>query len=390
MGDYFTVISLIVIGCGLLAWLTVVFRQPVIVAYFAAGLILAPALLRIEGEFVPTFVSISSRLGITLLLFMAGMVLHPDRILKFFRTALLMTAAGALITWMLVFAVLYVWGVEPLQSHICGLATMFSSTILVVKLLPTTTLHQRRMGALCIAILIAEDLLAVVLITLLRVGQAFGPDQPAAVAALPLKAVFLIVAAFLGERYVLRPMFRRADRYPEVLIILSLAWGLGAAAIAEKFGLSAEIGAFIGGVSLARNKVAYVIAEQLKPLRDFFLMFFFFTLGLKLDLTHIGTAWMPALALGVLIVTLRPVYGSFLLRLAGEERAFSRETGLRLGQASEFGLIVSAVAMETGFLSSPVAAIIQIAIIVSMVLSSYVVTARLPTPLGPRPQLQLD
>ena len=205
-----------------------------------------------------------------------------------------------------------------------------------------------------------------------------------------LKAGLLTAAAFVGERYVLRTMMLRADRYPEVLVILCLGWGLSWAAVSETIGLSAEIGAFIAGVALARSRLAYVIAEQLKPLRDFFLMFFFFTMGLRLDLAHIGIAWLPALTVGLLIVLLRPLYDYLLLRLTGEEKSFSRETARRLGQASEFGLIISAAAGRTGYLPPPMVSLIQIAIVVSMVVSSYVVSSRLHTPIGPRPDLQLD
>lgn len=389
MNHHYTTISLIILSCGLLAWLTVILRQPVIVAYFVAGIGLGPPLLSLQESFLPTFVDISSRLGVTLLLFLAGMVLHPDRILKFLHTSLLMMAASALLTWLLVFGLLYLWGLAPLQSHICGLATMFSSTILVVKLLPTTTLHQQRMGSLCIAILIAEDILAVVLLTLLQAGQAATTGLVHG-ALLPFKAVLLAVFSFIGERYLLRSMMRRADRYPEVLVILCLGWGLSWAALSETIGLSAEIGAFIAGVALARCKIAYILAEQLKPLRDFFLMFFFFTLGVRLDLSHVGTAWIPALLVALLIVVVRPVYGFFLLRFTGEEKAFARETALRLGQASEFGLIVVTVAFQTGYLEPRAASMIQIAIILSMVISSYFVSTHLPTPIGPRPGLQLD
>ena len=102
-----------------------------------------------------------SLIGVTLLLFLAGLVLHPDRLIRLFKSVTLVVFVISAVSWLMVFGVLQAFGFSRMDSTIAGLALMFSSTILVVKLLPTTALHQQHMGSLCIAILIAQDILAV-------------------------------------------------------------------------------------------------------------------------------------------------------------------------------------------------------------------------------------
>jgi Kef-type K+ transport system membrane component KefB len=150
------------------------------------------------------------------------------------------------------------------------------------------------------------------------------------------------------------------------------------------------VGAFVAGVAMARGKIALVLSERLKPLRDFFLMFFFFVLGTRLNLFSLKDIWLHAVVLALLVVALRPVYLRWLFRKTGEEPAFAREIGFRMGQASEFGLIVVAGALDSGRLSGEVSQLVQLTTMLTMVISSYVVVFRFATPIGFRAGLQKD
>jgi len=384
--DYFVAISIVVVCSALLAWLASLGRQPVILAYFVCGVLLGPAMLGLFDNVHP--LENISRIGVTLLLFLAGLVLHPDRLRKFLRSALTITLGGSIITYLLVYAFLRTYGYSSSDSNIGSLALMFSSTILVVKLLPTRTLHQQHMGSICIAVLIAQDFLAVLLLIFLGTKSANSAWYYTLM--LPLKTVLFITAAVLIEQYGLRWMMRRSDRYREVLLMLCLGWCLGLAVLAEHIGLSYEVGAFIAGVSMARGKIALVFSERLKPLRDFFLMFFFFVLGARFELLPSSSIWVPAILVAGLIVLARPLYLRLLLRCVGESPNFSKETALRLGQASEFALIIAAAAVSSGRLSEEVSQVVQIATMLTMVISSYLVVMKFPTPLGVSPALKKD
>ncbi|MFZ4397133.1 MAG: cation:proton antiporter [Kiritimatiellia bacterium] len=388
-------ISAVVVGSSVLAWLACQGRQPVILGYFVCGLLLGPfskPFFSVVG--VPDVTHAVgamdeiSRLGVMLLLFLAGLVLHVDRLQTFFRTAVVVTLTKCALCWAVMFAFLIAWRFEARDSLIAAVALTFSSTILVVKLLPTTTLHQKRMGSICIAVLIAEDLLAVV--ALLFMGAAPQSGLWELLLGLPLRLVLLVAIAGAGEQFVLRRMMRRADTYAEVLMMLCLGWCVGIALLAQCMGLPYEIGAFVAGVSIARGKIALVFSEQLKPLRDFFLMFFFFVLGAGFELSALRSIWIPAVLATVVIAGMRPFLLAWLFQRRGEERAFALETGFRMGQASEFALIIAVVATQRHYLSPEVAQFVKLATVLSMLVSSYLVVLRYPTPIGVQPGLQRD
>lgn len=385
MDDLFVAISAVVVCSSLLAWLACRARQPIILAYFLCGLLVGP----VGAGLVPRVEALEdiSRVGVILLLFLAGLVLHPDRLHKFFRTAMLVTTACCFFTWVLTLAFLLVLGYDIMDSSIAALALMFSSTILVVKLLPTTTLHQKHMGSICIAVLIAQDLIAV--IVLMFVGTTTPANLMQFLLFLPLTMVGLVAVAIVGEQFVLRKMMRLSDHYNEVLMMLCLGWCVGIAMLAEAFHVPYEVGAFVAGVAMARGKISLVLSEQLKPLRDFFLMFFFFVMGATFELEGLHATWLPGVALAILILVLRPLWLRCLFLLAGEERAFATETSLRLGQASEFALIIAVAAHASGNLSAQAAQLVQLTTILTILVSSYVVVLKCPTPIG-RPGMQRD
>ncbi len=388
-------ISAVVVGSSLLAWLACQGRQPVILGYFLCGLLLGPVGMQLfpavsAPEVAPVVGTLSeiSRLGVMLLLFLAGLVLHVNRLRIFFRMAMVVTIAKCLLMWAVMFAFLTAWKFPLRDSLIASMALMFSSTILVVKLLPTTTLHQKRMGSICIAVLIAEDLLAV--IALLFMGSSPQAGLYELLFGLPLRLVVLVSVAFVGEQVVLRWMMRRADTYNEVLVMLCLGWCAGIALLAQRLDVPYEIGAFVAGVSIARGKIALLFSEQLKPLRDFFLMFFFFVLGAGFDFSQLRSIWLPALLATVAIVGMRPYLLAWLFQRMGESQDFARETGFRLGQASEFALIIAVVATQGNHLSREMASLVKLATVLSMLISSYLVVLQYPTPIGVQPGLQRD
>ena len=144
-------------------------------------------------------------------------------------------------------------------------------------------------------------------------------------------------------RYVLLPLITRFDRFHEYIFLLAIGWCLGMAEAAVFFGLSEEIGAFIAGITIATSPIAQYIAVNLKPLRDFFLILFFFAVGARFDLALLNQVLAPALVLAALVLGLKPVVYRFLLQGVSEKRSLAWDLGFRLGQASEFSLLIAYV-----------------------------------------------
>lgn len=379
---------LIFTAAALLAALALYTRQPLLVAYIAVGCLVGPNVL----GWVPDAALLGeiAEIGIIVLLFLVGLDLEPGKLVRLFRKGLITALASSLLFFLIGFGVMRAFGFTQPESVITGLALSFSSTIVGIKLLPTTVLHHRHIGEVVVALLLLQDLLAIAVLIYLN-GYAGGTEAALfRFGALLLSLPALILAAFAGVRLLIMPVLRRFDGFPEFTFLLALGWCLGFAWLAEWGEMSFEIGAFIAGVSLATSPIAQVIALNLQPLRDFFLVLFFVAVGADIDFRLLGSVLLPTLVLAFLIVALKPPIFAYLLQAQGEDRATAWETGFRLGQASEFSLLVAFVATAQGLLGAAAAHVILGATVLTLILSTYAVIFRYPSPIAPNPKLRRD
>jgi len=180
------------------------------------------------------------------------------------------------------------------------------------------------------------------------------------------------------------------DKIQEYLFLITIGWCLGMAELASYLNLSHEIGAFIGGVVLASSPIARFISESLKPLRDFFLVIFFFSLGASLNLPTLQTILLPATLLAATLLFVKPWVFNYLLIKFGEASQSPLEIGCRLGQVSEFSLLVAVVALDTQLITDQASYLIQAATIITFIASSYYIVLRYPTPIAVSDRLRRD
>jgi Kef-type K+ transport system membrane component KefB len=171
---------------------------------------------------------------------------------------------------------------------------------------------------------------------------------------------------------------------------MAIGWCLGIAELAATMGLSHEIGAFIAGVALATNPIALFIGESLKPLRDFFLIIFFFSLGASFNLEMINAVLLPAILLAALTLFIKPLVFRYLLRGAGETSQRSGEIGVRLGQISEFSLLIAVLGLELKVIGEQASYLIQVTTLLTFIVSSYFIVLRYPTPIALNDKLRRD
>jgi Kef-type K+ transport system membrane component KefB len=200
----------------------------------------------------------------------------------------------------------------------------------------------------------------------------------------------LVGVVYLIERFVLIKLIQRFDEIHEYIFLLAIAWCLGIAELAHFVGLSHEIGAFVAGVTLASSPIALFITERLKPLRDFFLIIFFFSLGAGFNLSVINEILIPGTTLAILVLVCKPLIFAWLLRREGEKKYVSYETGFRLGQISEFSLLIAVLAVNSGFIDEKTSYLIQFATLLTFIVSSYIIVMRYPTPISVRARLRRD
>ena len=386
--DPFVFSFFLIFACaGILATLALFTRQPLIVMYIVTGMILGPSGTALIDN--PELISSIAKFGIIFLLFLLGLDMQPAKLIKTLRSAMLVGVGSSLVFFAVGFSIASVFGYSVTETIIIGIAMMFSSTIIGIKLLPTTVLHHRHTGELMISLLLIQDLIAIIVLLVIT-GGLMEFDGVAKIARVLVSLPLLVLFSWLFVKYVLLPLLEKFDAFHEYIFLVAIAWCLGLAELSELAGLSLEIGAFIAGVTIATSPIALYIADHLKPLRDFFLVLFFFSIGAGFHMDLLAEVIIPAAVIATVILALKPVTFKFMLRRMSETSSLGWETGFRLGQISEFSLLIAFVATAQNLISQEVSHLIQATAILTFLASSYLVVFRYPTPIAVNDRLRRD
>lgn len=392
MADQSLVFSffLIFTGAAIIASLALYTRQPLLVAYIGLGAILGPYGLEMVTD--TKLLTEISHIGIIFLLFLLGLDMQPSHLLHMLKKATLVAIVSSVLFFAMGYGVGFSFGYTQTESMIIGIAVMFSSTIIGIKLLPTTVLHHRHTGELVVGLLLLQDVIAIMVLLFLYSGssETTSSDTMAQFAKTLVALPLIILGAFVFVKYVLLKLIQKFDRFHEYIFLLAIGWCLGLAELANLVGLSAEIGAFVAGVSIATSPISQYIATSLKPLRDFFLILFFFSIGASFNLSLVGLIAIPALILALLVLVLKPVIFRFLLSRISESSSLGWEVGFRLGQISEFSLLIAYIAAGAMMIGEEASHVIQATAILTFLLSSYVVIFNFPSPIAVSDKLRRD
>ena len=380
-------VFLIFTGAAVLATAALYARQSVIVAYILLGMAIGPSALGLVRDV--TLLQDLAHVGIVFLLFLLGLNLHPQDLWNMFRKATVVTLISSALFAVLGAATSWIFGYSTTEAIVIGAAMMFSSTIIGLKLLPSTVLHHQHTGEIIISVLLLQDLVAIVIMLVLHnVANSGDGWQHATVMSLALPGILLFAFGF--SRFVLTRLLARFDTIQEYIFLLAIGWCLGMAELAEALGLSPEIGAFIAGISVATEPISRFIAERLKPLRDFFLIVFFFSLGAAFDLSAMQQVFVPAAILAAIALLVKPLVFKRLWVWEGESPGVSAEIGARLGQISEFSLLIAVLATRSDVISMQASYLIQLATLITFIVSSYYIVLRYPTPIAISDRLRRD
>jgi len=377
---------LIFAGAAIFATAFLYLKQPVILAYIAFGVVAGPLGLKWIEQ--PEHIEKLSHIGVILLLYLLGINLKPERLYHLFSKTAVVTFFTSLVFFLVITPAVFAFGYSLLESIIIGASLMFSSTIISLKLIPTTALHHKHTGEMMTSVLLMQDVIAIILIVMLSGGQ--GDNVISAIAILFVKLIVLVVVAYGLVKYVVNNLFLRFDIIQEYTFLLALGWGLLGAGVAEYIGLSYEMGAFIAGVSFASSPVSLIVAEHLKPLRDFFLILFFFSIGAQFDFLVTQHVLLAGVVIALLIMVVKPFIFKQGFQFIGESKEFSKELGVRLGQGSEFSLLVAYSALASGLIDLHASYLIQMVVIITFVLSTYWVVYYYRTPISATEKNRMD
>ena len=387
-GAIFYTIFLIFAGAAVFSTLVLYTRQSLLVAYILLGAAFGPWGLGLVSDL--SAVRQVGDVGIVFLLFLLGLHLQPQNLVHMLKEVTWIAMFSSIIFACIAYLIGRWFGLSNTESWVLGAAMMFSSTIIGLKLLPTTILHHQHTGEVMISVLLMQDLIAIIVLILINGAQEGGGLNWNDLIMVGVALPSLILFAFAVERYVLVRLLARFDRTQEYVFLLSIGWCLGLSVLGKKLGLSEDIGAFVAGVTLAASPISLFIAESLKPLRDFFLVMFFFSVGATFNFGSAAQIVIPACILAFLVLFLKPLCFRLLFVKAGEKPAVAKEVGLRLGQASEFSLLVASIALSAKLISDAASNLIQATTILTFIVSSYWVVLKYPTPMSLSDKMRKD
>lgn len=365
-------LGLILIAAAVVMLVARPLRMPSIVAYLLAGLALGPGLRLVEKT---PIVQDLSELGIALLLFLVGLELTLDKIRKVGKVAVLaglgqvvFTAAGGLVLCRLL-------GYNWMESLFLATALTFSSTVVVVKLLDQKRELDSLYGRIAVGIFLVQDMVVIVVLTILsglaRQGQQSNTALQLAQAFGGMLAVLLLSLA--ASRWVLPGIARWLGPDPSSLLVFSLAWCLLAVQVAHMLGISAEIGAFLAGLSLAQVPASHDLQRRVHPLMNFFIAVFFVSLGIEMDLSQAVDNWFASSVLALFVLIGNPLIFILIILGSGYSRRTSTLTALTVAQISEFSFVFVATGLSSGLVDSAIMSVTALVGVITITLSAFMI-----------------
>ena len=363
-----TEIAVAVVAATLCAIIARALRQPLILGYIVAGILVGPT--EGFGWIAPGNIVPISELGLILLLFMVGLEID----LKKLRDAGRAVAAAGLGQFALcvVLGLLVIPWLAPTLGG--GYATLYlavacaiSSTMIVVKLLADKSELDGLPGRLTLGILVFQDIWAILFLALQS-----QLESPALSAVLwqGAKGVALVLLALGATRFGLRPLFRQMSTRPELLVLGALAWCFTIVLVSAELGLSKEMGALLAGVALSTFPYSLDVTAKVVSLRDFFITLFFVALGSQLPRPDLATVGVAA-GLALFVVVSRLVTITPLLLWQGMGIRGSVVPAVNLAQISEFSLVICTLGVGLGHIGPPVLAVVVWTLLITSVFSTY-------------------
>ena len=368
--EVFIELSIIIAITVLIAGIMRLLKQPLIIGYILAGIIVSPSFLNIVKS--TETISVFSQIGVTFLLFIIGISLNP-RVIKEVGKVSLVTGIGQIIfTSLIGFFISKLLGFSTIVSIYIAIALTFSSTIIIMKLLSDKKDTDRLYGKISIGFLLVQDIFAIIL---LMIVSSFSGGLTLSELSLQslIIGVLLIGGFVLISIYVLPKLSIFIAKSQEFLFLFSIGWGMGLAALFHYIGFSMEIGALVAGIALSMSPFHYEISSKLRPLRDFFIILFFILLGSQMAFGTMNQIIVPAIIFSSFILIGNPLIVMTLMGFLGYKKKTGFQAGLTVSQISEFSLILIALGVSVGHLTQEVLSLVTIVGLITISGSTYLI-----------------
>lgn len=337
-------------GVGALAY---IFKQPMILGFLVAGILIGPfgpfPLIK-STEILNSFTDIA----IVLLLFGVGLAFPLKQLRAIGKLGIGIAVIEVLVMLGIGFAVGVGLGWSFYDAMFLAAALSISSTAIIVKVLEDMGKMEATSSILMIGILVIEDLVAVVMISAMHSGVVSGSFDILQILT-TIGQIGLFIGGTVAAGVLLMPkifsLISKLERY-ELTVLFALGTAFGLSFLSYELGFSAATGAFLAGVIIAGTKFSDQVSTLISPTREIFTAIFFVTIGALMDLSAISQFWMP-----VVIITVVTILGKFAavyggVRVFGFDKQFAMGIGLSMAQLGEFSFIVLKTGEDLGVISA--------------------------------------
>lgn len=339
------------------AVVTVLFKwikQPVVLGYIVAGFLASPQFTYLPSVASDANIHFWAEIGIVVLLFSLG--------LEFSFKKLVNSGGSAVVTALIIvvgmmgagYVVGYAMGFSSINCLFLGGMLSMSSTTIIIKAFTDLGLRQKKFASQVLAVLIVEDLFAVVMMVILSSIAAGNSVEGIELVYSVGKLVFFLVIWFLVGTYVLPSAFKSVSRFlnSETLLIVSMGLCLGMAVFSVYCGFSLALGAFVMGSILAGTSYAERIEHVVTPVKDLFGAVFFISVGMMVNPVVIANYWPSILLLSAVVIVGMIVFGTFGMLVTGQTLRVAIRSGFSLTQIGEFAFIIATLGMSLGVLDA--------------------------------------
>ncbi|MDE5643017.1 MAG: cation:proton antiporter [Muribaculaceae bacterium] len=365
------------------AFVTVLFkwiRQPVVLGYIVAGFLASPHFAYLPA--VPTDATIDCRAesGIVVLLFSLGLEFSFKKLLNSGGSAVV-TALIIVVGMMLAgFAIGHILGFNTINSLFLGGMLSMSSTTIIIKAFTDLGLRQRKFASMVLAVLIVEDLFAVVMMVILSSIAINNSVEGSQLLLSVGKLVFFLVMWFIVGVYVLPSMLNAFRRFlnSETLLVISMGLCLGMSVFSVYCGFSLALGSFVMGSILAGTSYAERIEHVVTPVKDLFGSVFFISVGMMVQPAILVEYWLPILILSAVVITGMIIFGTFGMLVTGQTLKVAIESGFSLTQIGEFAFIIATLGMSLGVLVPTLYPIVVAVSVITTFTTPYFIKMAVP------------
>lgn len=366
----FTEISTLIALGASIALLMRLLRQPLIIGHIITGIIAGPSLLNIIHA--DTSFSGLSSMGVALLLFIIGLDLSVKIFSRLGRVVFITAGAQIIGITAAGFLAAERFGFNRTESFLIGLALSLSSTIIIVKLFNDKSETTRLYAQITIGVLLLQDVVA----TVAKIGlatRAGGGDSTTVLLELLLKGGGLILVLYIFGHFIIPTLNKTMESSKELLLLFALGWGLGFATLFEMAGFSIETGALFAGVSLASLPYSSEMVSRLRPIRDFFLVIFFITLGQSMAPGRLAGVMGVAAVFCLIVLVLKPLVVMMTMGGLGYTKNASFKAAVSMSQVSEFSLVLLLAAAGFGMVGERAITTVTLVAFITFGVSTYLI-----------------